>query len=243
MMFVAAAREVISAVKRSQHRLLLVGVGSRVVGPWLAYYRLRSEGYGIDVMTGNGQIGYTPLPGEAFVQSAAAMRTSKMLADTVTAHGVLVGGGSRCLSILGAAQIDRFANINSTKLSADRFLVGSGGGNDSVNATEVIVIVNQSRTRFPESVPYITSPGDNVTAVVSSMGVFRKNRGKEKLRLAACFPDPAMSRDELIGRIREECGWPLETAETVEEMPRPTREELAVLRWLRSSPPAGTGDG
>lgn len=236
MMLVATAREVVRSVKRFEHKVILVGAGSRAAAPWLAYYQLRDEGYEIDVVTGNGQIGYTPLPGEAFLQTVSGMRTSKMLTDTITTHGVIVAGGSsRCLSVLGAAQIDQYGNINSTKLAEDQFLVGSGGGNDSANAREVIVIMDQSRRRFLETLPYVTSPGDRVTTVVSSMGVFRKKEPKEKLRLAAYFPDPLPSQGQRIERIREECGWPLDTAETIEEASRPTREELGLLRWLLAS--------
>jgi acyl CoA:acetate/3-ketoacid CoA transferase alpha subunit len=243
MMLVATAREVIRSVRRAQHKLMLVGAGSRAVAPWLAYYQLRDAGYEIDVITGNGQIGYLPLPGEAFLQSVSGLRTSKMLTDTITTHGVMVAGAnSSCVSILGAAQIDPYGNINSTRLGEDQFLVGSGGGNDSANAPEVIVVMDQSRRRFVEKLPYVTSPGHRVTSVVSSMGIFRKNGTKEKLRLAAIFPDSLCSRSQKIVRIKEECGWSLETEGSVEEISRLTQQELGLLRWLLppepSAPPA-----
>jgi acyl CoA:acetate/3-ketoacid CoA transferase alpha subunit/acyl CoA:acetate/3-ketoacid CoA transferase beta subunit len=236
MMLVATAREIIAGVGRSQHKLILVGAGSRAVGSWLAYYQLRDAGYEIDVMTGNGQIGYTPLPGEAFLQTVSGLRTSKMLTDTITTHGVMVAGvNSSCISVLGAAQIDPYANINSTRLAEDHFLVGSGGGNDSANAPEVIVVMDQSRRRFVEELPYVTSPGDRVTSVVSSMGIFRKKGAKERLRLAATFPDPLCSCSQKLSRIKEECGWTLETEEAVRELSPPTHQELGLLRWLLST--------
>jgi acyl CoA:acetate/3-ketoacid CoA transferase alpha subunit/acyl CoA:acetate/3-ketoacid CoA transferase beta subunit len=235
MMLVAIAREVVRSVKGSRHKIMLVGAGSRAVGPWLAYWQLQAEGYEIDVMTGNGQIGYTPLPGEAFIQTTAGIRTSKMLTDTIMTHGVIVGGGnSQCLSVLGAAQIDQYGNINSTKLSEDQFLVGSGGANDSVNAREVIVAMDQSSGRFLETLPYVTSPGNRVSSVVSDLGVFRKAEGTQKLYLAACFPDPLLDHEKKIARIRDRCGWPLEVPDTVEEMAPPRRKELRLLRQLMS---------
>ena len=157
-----------------------------------------------------------------------------MLTDTLTSLGVFVGGArNRCLSVLGVGQIDRHGNTNST-LSADgRFLVGSGGANDAANASEVLVVVNQSKDRFPARLPYVTCPGKNVTAVVTDRGVFRKNAGTGELELAACLPDgdlPALV--DRIRRIRENCGWEFRAHGVVEDLPLPEQEELDLLRSL-----------
>lgn len=230
---VAVAREVAASVRRFGHKTILVGAGGRAVAPWLAYFQLRDEGLEVELLTGNGQVGYTPLPGEAFLQTTAGIASSKMLTDTVTTHAVVVGGAnSACLAVLGAAQVDRRGNLNSTKLSEDRFLVGSGGGNDSVNAREVIVVLDQSPERFVAEVPYVTSIGERVTTVVSQFGVFRKREGADELRLAALLPDPRLGRAERLRRVREACGWPLEVEVEAEELAPPTPEELGTLRWL-----------
>ena len=97
-----------------------------------------------------------------------------MLYEVIT--GVFVGGQqNRCLSILGAGQIDRFGNINSTRTSSGKFLVGSGGANDAMNASEVILCLEQSKERFAGEIPYISGRGDSVTTVVSTSGVFKKS--------------------------------------------------------------------
>jgi acyl CoA:acetate/3-ketoacid CoA transferase beta subunit len=96
-----------------------------------------------------------------------------------------------------------------------------------------MVILNQSKERFPETLSYITCPGDRVTTVVSTMGIFTKPAGKGELCLTACLPDPAMaSLEDAIKQVRDNCGWPLKTAERVEEVSRPTPDELKLLRWL-----------
>ena len=161
-----------------------------------------------------------------------------MLTDTVMAQGVFVGGRhNRCLSVLGAGQIDRHGNINSTVTSKGQFLVGSGGANDAMNASEVIVALDHAKDRLVEELPYVTGKGDAVTTVVSTTGILRKPAGGEELFLDACFPDEGSTGlEEKIKAARERCGWPLSTTESVEEVAAPDQGELDLLRWLLSSP-------
>ena len=234
MMLIVAGREITRSVLKSKHRNILVGAGSRAVAVLLAYYQLRAEGYELELITGNGQIGYEPRPAELAIPSVAGVYSAKMLTDTLTTHGVFVGGrNNKCLSVLGAGQIDRKGNLNSTTTAEGQFLVGSGGANDAANAREVLVILNQSKDRFTETLPYITCPGDRVTKVISTMGVFTKTIGKVELRLAACLPDSKLpSLEDRIKRVQENCGWRLKLADKVEELAKPTSDELKLLRWL-----------
>jgi acyl CoA:acetate/3-ketoacid CoA transferase alpha subunit/acyl CoA:acetate/3-ketoacid CoA transferase beta subunit len=234
MVLIAAAREIARHILESEHRVILVGAGSWGIAVLLAYHQLLAQGYHLELITGNGQIGYEPQAGPLGAQSVGGVYTAKMLTDTITTHGVIVGGqNSQCLSVLGAGQIDRNGNLNSTKTAEGQFLVGSGGANDSANAREVIVILNQSKERFPETLSYVTSPGDRVTTVISTMGIFTKPSGKGELCLAACLPDPAIaSLEDAIKQVQDNCGWPLKLAERVEEVSSPTPDELKLLRWL-----------
>jgi acyl CoA:acetate/3-ketoacid CoA transferase alpha subunit/acyl CoA:acetate/3-ketoacid CoA transferase beta subunit len=238
MMLIALAREIVRSVRKSGHRMMLVGGGSRAIAAWLAYYQLKNEGYEIELIIGNGQIGYTPQRGESIVQSMAVIRSATMLTDTLTTQGVLVGGkNNKCLAVLGAGQIDAYGNINSTKTIDGKFLTGSGGSNDAVNAREVIVVVDQSQNRFVEDLPYITCPGQQVSTVVSTMGVFRKTSPKGELLLAACFLDPNFpTLEERIKHIQDNCGWPLKLADPIEEVAGPTDDELRLRQWLLSPP-------
>jgi len=234
MMLMVAAREIARSVLKAKHRTILMGAGSRAVAVLLAYYQLRAEGYELELITGNGQIGYEPQPAELAIPSVAGVYSSKMLTDTINTQGVFVGGrNNKCLSVLGAGQIDRNGNLNSTTTAEGQFLVGSGGANDAANAREVLVILNQSKDRFPETLPYTTCPGDRVTTVVSTMGVFTKPIGKTELRLAACLPDPKLpGLEDRIKRVQDNCGWLLKLSDKVEEVAKPTPDELKLLRWL-----------
>jgi acyl CoA:acetate/3-ketoacid CoA transferase alpha subunit/acyl CoA:acetate/3-ketoacid CoA transferase beta subunit len=232
MMLIALAREIMSSVEKQQHKMVLAGAGAAATAAFLAYYQLKPAGF--ELGTGNGQIGYTPVPGEPILASEAGVRRSKMLTDTIMMQGVFIGGeNNKCLSILGAGQMDKYGNINSTKTSRGRFLVGSGGANDALNARETIMCLDQSKDRFVDKLTYVTGRGYSVTAVVSTMGIFRKPTPQDELHLVACFPNPhAPSLEERVKEIRNHCGWDLKTAPVIEEAPRPSPEELRLLRWL-----------
>jgi acyl CoA:acetate/3-ketoacid CoA transferase alpha subunit/acyl CoA:acetate/3-ketoacid CoA transferase beta subunit len=232
MMLIALAREIMSSVEKQEHKMVLAGAGAAATAAFLAYYQLKSAGF--ELGTGNGQIGYAPVPGEPILASEAGVRRSKMLTDTIMMQGVFVGGeNNKCLSVLGAGQMDRYGNINSTKTSKGKFLVGSGGANDALNAREAILCLDQSKDRFVDKLAYITGCGHSVTAVVSTMGIFKKSHPQDELHLVACFPNPhAPSLEERVKEIRNHCGWDLKTAPVIEDVPRPSPEELQLLRWL-----------
>jgi acyl CoA:acetate/3-ketoacid CoA transferase alpha subunit/acyl CoA:acetate/3-ketoacid CoA transferase beta subunit len=232
MMLIALAREILSSVEKQGHKMVLAGAGAAATAAFLAYYQLKSAGF--ELGTGNGQIGYTPIPGEPILASEAGVRRSKMLTDTIMMQGVIVGGeNNKCLSILGAGQMDKHGNINSTKTSKGKFLVGSGGANDALNARESILCLDQSKDRFVDQLAYVTGLGHSLTTVVSTMGIFRKPNPQGELHLVACFPSShAQSLDERVTEIRNHCGWDLKTAPVIEEVPMPSPEELRLLRWL-----------
>ena len=92
-------------------------------------------------------------------------------------------------------------------------------------------MVKQSRERFLEEVPFITCPGQKVKMLVTNLAVFEK-RGEEFI-LTKYLAGPGFSTQEArIRKIKENCGWDLKVAETVEEIVPPTAEELAILRSL-----------
>ncbi len=236
MMLVALAREIIYGVDQHGYRMVLAGAGAAATAAFLAYYQLKSSAHEIELVTGNGQVGYTPIPGESILASEAGVRSSKILTDTVMTQGVFVGGmNSKCLAVLGAGQMDKYGNINSTRTSSGRFLVGSGGANDALNAPGVILCLDQSKDRFVEKLAYITGCGHAVTAAVSTMGIFRKTGPGEEFCLAACFPDLRLrSLEERIRKVQNHCGWDLKISPSVMDMLGPGPRELELVRWLLS---------
>jgi acyl CoA:acetate/3-ketoacid CoA transferase beta subunit len=148
-------------------------------------------------------------------------------------YGTFVGGAqNRCLSVLGAAQIDKNGNINTLRID-DQYFIGPGGAGDAINATESIVIAKQSKNRLMEEVPYISCPGTNVRELVTNLGVFEKADGTDTFVLTKYirYPD-ATTQEARIKDIESQCGWKVNTADRVETIEAPTFDELAILRLL-----------
>ena len=143
------------------------------------------------------------------------------------------GPGTTLLACLGAAQIDRHGNINSTVIegagSRGVFLVGSGGGNDVASAAdEVVVMSTLTGRRAVADVPYITSVGDRVSAFVTDLGIFEKQENGE-LGLVAVAPgdDPI---DVRVEAIRARCPWDLVVVDPLVELAPPADEDIERLR-------------
>jgi len=158
-----------------------------------------------------------------------------MLNDAGTVLGALVGGaGTTTIGCLGGAQIDRFGNVNSTRIDPRPFLVGSGGGNDVAStATENVVVATLTPQRTPADCSYITSPGRAVRALVTDLGVLEKlgDLATSELVLTAVPPGDAPIADR-IAVAQAACGWELAVASDVSELKAPNRAEVdALRRW------------
>jgi acyl CoA:acetate/3-ketoacid CoA transferase beta subunit len=96
-----------------------------------------------------------------------------------------------------------------------------------------MVVLNQAKDKFVDKLPYITCPGTRMTTVISTMGIYKKEYGKNELKLTACFPDSkGTGLKERIQQIQDQCAWPLLTADRVEDVPPPSADELSLLRHL-----------
>ncbi len=158
-------------------------------------------------------------------------------------------GGRIDVGFLGAAQIDRLGNLNSTVIGDyDRpkvRLPGGGGAPEiAAMAKEVIVMLRQSRRSFVDrldfrsSVGYGAAPGDRdrlgmpgrgPTVVITDLGVLRPDPESRELTLTQVHPGVTAQQ------AREQTGWPLRVSEELEETEPPSDEELRELRDLRKT--------
>jgi glutaconate CoA-transferase subunit B len=175
---------------------------------------------------------------------------SRTLAGAAQAAGLfeifnyILQGGRVDVGFLGSAQIDRYGNLNSTRIGADRQrpavrLPGSGGSADvAALARRTIVIARHERRRFPERVDYCTSPGwidggetrratgiygGGPAAVVTTMGVIRYRETTREPYLASFHPGLSAQQ------VQNETGFALDLADA-QETPLPGKEELDILR-------------
>lgn len=215
------------------YKTILAGVGLSNLAAWLAAYRLKEKGYDVDLMAEIGMYGYLPRASDPFIFSYHNMHTCKILNNNETMLGVFVGGPSnQCLGVLAGAQIDKYGNVNSTKLPGITYLVGSGGANDIASGNrETVVVINSGKQRLVEKVPYITFSGKNVTTLVTDVGVFEKIGGEETFTLTTYIPSkPKQTVKEAIAGIKEKISWELKVSPNLKEAQPVAKEEVTLLR-------------
>jgi len=159
-----------------------------------------------------------------------------------------VQGGRISVGFLGGAQIDRFANLNTTvvgRYDKPKVRLPGGGGAPEIATScgEIFIIMSQSRRSFVDKLDFITSLGHGAgkgdrerlgvntrgpTKLVTDLAVFEPDA--ETKEMAVVSIHPGVTRE----RIEENTGWAVRYAGTVGETPAPTAQELAVLRELNA---------
>jgi glutaconate CoA-transferase subunit B len=137
------------------------------------------------------------------------------------------------VGFLGAAQIDRFANINTTVIGSyddpNVRLPGAGGAPEiAASCREVIVIVRQSPRTFVERVDFVTSVARGPTTVITDLGVLEADQNTRELTLTRLHPGVELEQ------ARAATGWELAIAPEPARTDPPTAAELAALRELTS---------
>jgi glutaconate CoA-transferase, subunit B len=156
-------------------------------------------------------------------------------------------GGRIDLGFLGAAQIDRFANINTTVIGDYRKpltrLPGAGGAPEiAASCREVLVTLRQSARAFVETLDFVTSaghvdgpdgrsrlrlPGRGPTAVITDLGIMTPDPASRELTLTSIHPGVS------VEAVEKATGWPLAVSASLETTEPPTGRELGVLRALQ----------
>jgi glutaconate CoA-transferase, subunit B len=238
MMIVAAAREL-----AGQH-VCFVGVGLPNIAVNLARLTVAPA---LELVYESGAFGAKParLPlsiGDPTIVTGATAAVSMFELFSFYLQGGLVDVG-----FLGAAQIDRFGNINSTVIGdydhPKTRLPGSGGACEiAINARSVFVIMRQSKRSFVEKIDFRTSPGNlggaetaarirreqgwlgsGPSVVVTDLGIYHFDETGE-MRLDSLHPGATLEQ------VRETIGWEPKVATPLETTPAPTDDELRLIR-------------
>ncbi|MFJ7218202.1 CoA-transferase subunit beta [Amycolatopsis sp. NPDC098790] len=154
------------------------------------------------------------------------------------------------VGFLGAAQLDKFGNINTTVIGSDYHdpkvrLPGAGGAPEiAASCGEVFIVLRQSPRAFVEKVDFVTSfghgtgkgdreklglPGKGPTLVVTDLGLMRPDPETAELTLTELHP--GVELDQAI----KATGWTLKVADDLKVTPAPTEQELTVLRDLEKA--------
>jgi acyl CoA:acetate/3-ketoacid CoA transferase beta subunit len=238
---VTAARQIVERVRRGGHKLVLAGIGQGFLAARLARFLLAHKHREIAVLVETGLYDLDCGPAAShFLLAWENIAGARRLADIEDVLGALAcGAGADCLGVLGAAQIDRDGNLNSTRLADGTCLVGSGGASDvAASAAEVVAVVQTSPGKLVEKVDYVTSPGTRVHSVVTDLGVLERDGSSGLWRVAQLVPPAGATVVETLALLRSLCPWELVVSGQLPVAAPATEEELALLAALD---PDGSG--
>ena len=222
-MICAAAREL------RDRDVVFVGIGL----PSLACNLARAtHAPNLQLIYESGTIGARPDRIPLSIGDPALVTGTLMVASMLDVFQLVLQRGHIDVGFLGAAQIDRTGNINTTVIGEYARpkvrLPGSGGASEiAAHARRILVVTRLDKRAFPERVDFVTSPGDRVTRVITDRCIFDREGGE--LVLSALFPG------ERVDGVRESVGWGLRTAAHVEQLAHPDPQVLATLRQLRAA--------
>lgn len=231
LMVLSASREI------RDHELVFVGMRLPLLAFMLAKRTHAPRAIGLFE---NGVIRSEPAEALLYTMSDrknidGAIRVGEML-DVMG----LLQQGRVGLGFVGAAEVDRFGNLNTTRTEAVR-LPGSGGACDIASLSMRLVILMEHRKhRLVERVGYVTSPGygsggrwreltgltgGGPEAIITDLGVLRFDESSKEAYLASFHESSAQ---DAISRT----GWPLRVSEACEQTQPPSPEELSLLRSI-----------
>lgn len=238
MMIVAAAREL------AGQRVCFVGVGLPNIAVNLAKRTVAPD---LELVYEAGVFGARPARLPLSIGDPTIVTGATSVVSMYELFSFYLQGGLIDVGFLGAAQIDRFGNINTTVIGeydapATR-LPGSGGACEiAINAREVFVIMRQSKRSFVERIDFRTSAGNlggaadserirreqgwlgrGPSVVVTDLGIWHFDEDGE-MRLDSLHPGATLDD------VRAATGWEVNATAALAGTPAPTAEELRLIR-------------
>ena len=227
------------------HSVVFAGVGAPLLASALAH-RLHSPD--LTIVLEGGFIGPRMVPGKLPISTneMRAAHRSAMLTGIIDTF-LYSQRGCYDYGFIGAAQIDRYGNVNTSVIGTMKRpkvrLPGSGGANDIASSCrELIIITRHEPRRFVERVDFITSPGylDGGDAreraglvlgrpmwVITDLAVLGFDPQTKAMRLERLQPGVTAEQ------VRAATGFELLASDSVAELEPPTQNELQTLRLLR----------
>jgi glutaconate CoA-transferase subunit B len=157
-------------------------------------------------------------------------------------------GGHVSIGFLGAAQLDKFGNINTTVIGdyhkPKTRLPGAGGAPEiATSAREIYITMAQSKRALVERIDFFTSFGhgeggdhrerlgistQGPTLLITDLAIWKPDPVSKEFTVVSLHP--GVTRE----MVQDTCGWPVKFAEALEETPAPTDLELITLRDLQA---------
>jgi glutaconate CoA-transferase, subunit B len=222
MMAVEAARRL------SDRTVCFVGIGLPSLAANLAR---RTHAPGCVLIYESGTIGAKPERLPLSIGDGELAETADAVVSVPEMFAYWLQGGRIDVGFLGAAQIDRHGNLNSTVIGdydAPKVRLPGGGGAPEIatNVRDVFVMLRQTPRAFVERLDFTTSVGTRVRVVVTDLGILEPRDGE--LTLVATHPGVT------VDDARAATTWDLRVADEVRTTNPPTDGEISVLRALET---------
>ena len=192
----------------------------------------------------SGAVGAVPERLPVSIGDPSLVTGSLMVCSMADVFQLFLQNGKIEVGFLGGAQIDQWANINTTVIGGyDRpkvRLPGSGGAAEiAIHAQRVLIISKLDARAFPQSVDFLTSPGQRCKGrrrealgmpgagpikVITDKAILEADRETGELVLTALYP----GTDE--AEVKELVGWPLRAKPPLAAVAAPSEKELRLLR-------------
>ncbi|PPU95274.1 3-oxoadipate--succinyl-CoA transferase subunit B [Xanthomonas populi] len=246
MMTVAAARRL------SDGAVCFVGIGLPSTAANLARLTHAPD---VTLVYESGPIGARPDVLPLSIGDGELAETADTVVSTPEIFRYWLQGGRVDVGFLGAAQIDRHANLNTTVIgpydAPKTRLPGAGGAPEiAASAKQVFIIIRQSRRSFVPVLDFITTVGHldggdarqraglrgaGPTVVVTDLCVMEPDPVTRELTVTALHP--GSTREQ----VRAATGWPIRFANDLAQTPPPSAAELQALRALQARTDAAHG--
>jgi glutaconate CoA-transferase subunit B len=247
IMTIAASRELAGA------RSCFVGIGL----PSIAANLARSlHAPGLILVYESGTVGAKPTRLPLSIGDGELSSTADVVVSVPEIFNYWLQPGRIDVGMLGAAQVDRFANLNTTVIgSYDRpkvRLPGAGGAPEIATACpRAIIVMRQSTRTFVDELDYLTTvgfgdgagarsrlgmPGAGPRVLISDFGVYRPDPVTFEMTLTS------LHAGVTLDAVRNATGWDLAVSDDLVETPEPTDQELLFLRRLHAASSAQATD-
>ena len=218
MMIVAAAREL------AGQRVCFVGVGLPNICVNLAKRTVAPE---LELVYEAGVFGARPARLPLSIGDPTIVTHATAVTSMFELFGYYLQGGLIDVGFLGAAQIDRWGNLNSTVIgeyaAPTTRLPGSGGACEiAQNAKSIFVIMRQGRRSFVDRLDFRTSVGSRVRVVVTDLGVYHLADGELQI--------DALHEGVTLDQVREAMGWSPRVSPDLGQTAPPSAAELILIR-------------
>jgi glutaconate CoA-transferase subunit B len=231
-----------SARALAGERVVFVGVGLPNIACNLARHTIAPD---LELVYESGVFGSRPARLPLSIGDPTLVAGATLVCPMPDLFMYYLQGGRIEVAFLGAAQIDRFGNINTTVIGdyarPKARLPGSGGACEiAIHARKVFVIMRLKRRAFVEEIDFCTSaghltgepgvreklgmPGAGPQLVVTDKAIFRFDKHTGEMFLHSVHPGVT------VEEVRAEVSWPLKIARDVKTTKPPTAEELRLIR-------------